>query len=207
MGLGFDMSNFNEDGSDDVYTFGISMPIRMVQYRDSFTWSKYSHHLFPNVLPKMRISGMNNVDDFFHQHMIEFLQTDIDGSVDFLLNAITCSPLFKTPFTTVVLDGFLLLMKGLSSMNRLLFPSLFFGLGVTNSAAKPDYVVPTGDDDSLYDSHSSGKLIVILINEALLSRKQQLCQKCKPRKSMKHCSQGSSTRVKNVNTGNHTLIS
>ncbi len=28
---------FNEDGSDDVYTFGISMPIRMVQYRDSFT--------------------------------------------------------------------------------------------------------------------------------------------------------------------------
>ncbi len=32
MGLGFDMSNFNEDGSGDVYTFGISMPIRMVQY-------------------------------------------------------------------------------------------------------------------------------------------------------------------------------
>ncbi len=30
MGLGFDMSNFNEDGSGDVYTFGISMPIHMV---------------------------------------------------------------------------------------------------------------------------------------------------------------------------------
>jgi hypothetical protein len=40
MGLGFDMSNFNEDGSDDVYTISISMPIRMVQYCDSFTWSK-----------------------------------------------------------------------------------------------------------------------------------------------------------------------
>ncbi len=39
IGLGFDMSNFNEDSSDDVYTFGINMPIRMVQYRDSFTWS------------------------------------------------------------------------------------------------------------------------------------------------------------------------
>jgi hypothetical protein len=37
MGLGFDMSNFNEDGSSDVYTFGISIPIRMVRYRDSFT--------------------------------------------------------------------------------------------------------------------------------------------------------------------------
>ncbi len=42
MGLGFDMSNFNEDSSGDVYTFGISMPIRMVQYCDSFTWSKFS---------------------------------------------------------------------------------------------------------------------------------------------------------------------
>ena len=37
MGLGFDMSNFNEDSSGDVYTFGISMPICIVQYCDSFT--------------------------------------------------------------------------------------------------------------------------------------------------------------------------
>ncbi len=81
IGLGFDMSNFNEDGSDDVYTFGITMPIRMVQYRDSFTWSKYSHRLFPNDLPKMKILDMNNVDDLFRQNMIELLQTDIDGSV------------------------------------------------------------------------------------------------------------------------------
>ncbi len=52
MGLGFDMSNFkNEDSLGDVYTFGISMPICMVQYRDSFTWSKYSRRLFPNDLP------------------------------------------------------------------------------------------------------------------------------------------------------------
>jgi hypothetical protein len=52
MGLSFDISNFNEDGSGDVYTFGISMPIRKVQYHDSFTWSKYSRRLFPNDLPK-----------------------------------------------------------------------------------------------------------------------------------------------------------
>jgi hypothetical protein len=96
MGLGFDMSNFNEDGSDDVYTFGISMPICMVQYPDSFTWSNYSHCLFPNDQPKMTISEMNNVDDLFHQNMIEFLQTDIDGSVDFLLNAITIQSLENT---------------------------------------------------------------------------------------------------------------
>jgi hypothetical protein len=96
MGLGFDMSNFNEDGSDDVYTFGISMPICMVQYPDSFTWSKYSHHLFPNDLSKMMILEMNNVDDLFHQNMTEFLQTDIDGSVDFLLSAITIQTLEKS---------------------------------------------------------------------------------------------------------------
>ncbi len=78
MGLGFDMSNFNEDSSGDVYTFGMSMPIRIVQYHDSFTWSKYSRHLFPNDLPndfsKMMISEKNNVDDLFRQNMTEFLQ-------------------------------------------------------------------------------------------------------------------------------------
>ncbi len=36
-----------------------------------------------------------------------------------------CSPLFKTPFTIVVLDGFLLSMKGLSSTKRLPFLSFF----------------------------------------------------------------------------------
>jgi hypothetical protein len=88
MGLGFDMCNFNEDGSGDVYTFGISMPIRMIQYRDSFTWSKYSRCLFPNNLSRT-ISKINNIDELFHQNMTESLQSDIDGSVDFLLNAIT----------------------------------------------------------------------------------------------------------------------
>jgi hypothetical protein len=68
----------------------------MVQYCDSFAWSKYSRCLFPNDLPKMTILEMNNVDDLFRQNMIEFLQTDIDGSVDFLLNAITIQSLENT---------------------------------------------------------------------------------------------------------------
>ncbi len=38
---------------------------------------------------------MNNVDELFCQNMTEFLQTDIDGSVDFLLNAITIQSLEK----------------------------------------------------------------------------------------------------------------
>ena len=40
---------------------------------------------------------------------------------------------------------------------------IFFGLGVTNNAAKPDWVVPTRDDGSLYEGRSSGELIVIKI--------------------------------------------
>ncbi len=49
---------------------------------------------------------MNNVDDLFCQNMTEFLQTDIDGSVDFLLNAITIQSLGKylTTFYAPPLD-------------------------------------------------------------------------------------------------------
>jgi hypothetical protein len=78
-----------------------------------------------------------------------------------------------------MLDGFLSLMKGLSSMNRFPFPSFFFGLGETNDATKPYCILPTGDDGSSNEGCSSSKLIVIQINETLLSWKQQSCQKCK----------------------------
>ncbi len=53
---------------------------------------------------------------------------------------------------------------------------LFFGLGVTNDAAKPNCILPIGDNGSSYDDRSSGKLIVITINETQLSWKQQSCQ-------------------------------
>jgi hypothetical protein len=41
------------------------------------------------------ILKMNNVDELFCQNMTEFLQTDIDGSVEFLLNTITIQSLEK----------------------------------------------------------------------------------------------------------------
>jgi hypothetical protein len=52
------------------------------------------------------ISEKNNVDDLFRQNMTEFLQTDIDGSVNFLLNAITIQSLEKylKNFCTLPLD-------------------------------------------------------------------------------------------------------
>jgi hypothetical protein len=58
---------------------------------------------------------------------------------------------------------------------------------LTNDAAKPDCIRPTGDDGSSYEGRFPGELIIIKINETLLARKQ--------------------THVKNANTGNHTLIS
>ncbi len=99
-----------------------------------------------------------------------------------------CSPLFETPFATVVLNGFLLSsMKGSSLVNWLPFPSFFFWLGVTNNAAKPDCILPTGT--------------MVLCMRVAHPASSSLS------KSMKHCSHGSSNCVKNVNTGNHTLIS
>ena len=50
---------------------------------------------------------------------------------------------------------------------------------MTNSAAKLNCVLTIGDDGSLNEGRSSGEIIVIEINETLLSRKQQMCQKCK----------------------------
>jgi hypothetical protein len=93
-GLVFDISTFNEDGLGDLFTFGMSMPIHMVQYQDSFSWSKYSHCLF-SIDPSRTILEMNNVHELFYQNMTEFLQTDIDGSLDFLLNEITVESLEK----------------------------------------------------------------------------------------------------------------
>jgi hypothetical protein len=69
--------------------------------------------------------------------------------------------LLKTPITAVMLDGFLLSMKGSLSTARSLFPSVFFGLGVTIEAAKPDCVLPIGDDGSLYKDCASGNLIIM----------------------------------------------
>ncbi len=93
-----------------------------------------------------------------------------------------CSPLFKTFFTTVVLNGFLLLMKGLSSTNRLPFPSFF--LDLMWQAMLPS---PTA---SFQQGTMVLRMTVVALASSLLF------------KSMKHCSQGSSNRVKNSNTRN-----
>jgi hypothetical protein len=99
MSLGFDMSNFNAGGSDDVFTFGICKPIQIVQFRDAYTWLKYSQCVFPidvlNDFSERMVSEKNNVDELFCQNMTEFLQTDFDGSLDFLASATTIHSIEK----------------------------------------------------------------------------------------------------------------
>jgi hypothetical protein len=63
-----------------------------------------------------------------------------------------------------MLDGFLSSMKGLSSTNWSPSPLFFLGLGVMNDTAKPNCILPIGDDGSSNEGRSSSKLIVIKIN-------------------------------------------
>ncbi len=50
-------------------------------------------------------------------------------------------------------------------INKLVTISMvFFGLGVMSNAAKPNCILPIGDDGSLNGGRSSGELIVIKIN-------------------------------------------
>ena len=55
-------------------------------------------------------------------------------------------------------------MEGLSSTNWSPSPWFFFGLGVMNGAAKPDCILPIGDDGSLNGGCSFGELIIIEFN-------------------------------------------
>jgi hypothetical protein len=50
---------------------------------------------------------------------------------------------------------------GLSATNNAAKPNCILPRGDDGNASKPDCVVPTGDDGSLYEGHSSDELIVI----------------------------------------------
>jgi hypothetical protein len=105
-GLDFNISSFSQNGLDDLFTIGTSKPVSIVQYWDSFSWAKYCHCLLPFDLSRMTI-GNNSLHETFHQSMIEFLQTDIDGSLGFPLNPVIIDQLEKylKTFYTPPLDN------------------------------------------------------------------------------------------------------
>jgi hypothetical protein len=114
-------------------------------------WNKLMLTIVQNTFYSRHTRWLPRVDEKFV----------IDNSVAVSIHFFGLGPLLKTPITAVVLDGFLSLMKGSSSTAQLPFPSIFFGLGVRIKAAKPDCVLPIGDDGSSYKNCSSGELIVM----------------------------------------------
>jgi hypothetical protein len=105
----------------------------------------------------------------------------------FFATVVLDGPLFETPFATVVLNGFLLLIKGSSSTNRLPFPSFFLDLVWQTMLPSP--------------TASFQQETIVLCMRVVPLASSSLS------KSMKHRSHESRNRVKNVNTGNQTLIS
>ncbi len=97
-----------------------------------------------------------------------------------------CSPLFKTPFATVVLNDFLLSMKGSSSTNQSPSPSFF--------------------SDLVWQTMLPNLIAIFLWGTMVLRMRVDPLASSLLLKSMKHCSQGSRNCVKNANTSNHTLI-
>jgi hypothetical protein len=69
----------------------------------------------------------------------------------------------NTPFNR--LARWLPLINERFVINKLVTISMvFFGLGVVNDAAKPNCILPIGDDGSLNGGRPSGKLVIIKIN-------------------------------------------
>jgi hypothetical protein len=69
--------------------------------------------VFLDDFSERMISEMNNVDELFCQNMTDFLQTDTDGSLDYLLSATTIQTIEKylETFYTPPLD-----IDGISSI-------------------------------------------------------------------------------------------
>jgi hypothetical protein len=81
--LDFDTSLFNKD--DDCFSFDINTPIPMVQYRDSYTWGKYCQRFMELDFHRERQVN-NNLHGSFRSSMINFLQTDIAGTLTYSMN-------------------------------------------------------------------------------------------------------------------------
>ncbi len=99
-----------------------------------------------------------------------------------------CSPSFGAPFTSVVLDCFLLSMKGLSSMNWSLFPLFFFTWCDKRCCQSQLDCSNRGHWffvwwSLLRQAHCYQKSMYI----TQLSWKQQSCQKCKHKQSQFDC--------------------
>jgi hypothetical protein len=78
--MGFDVTQLTQDMEQSLLKIKTNMPIPRLVYGDAFQWAKYSHHILPSNLD---FTSHNKAG--FHQtfwnSLIEFLCTDLDGSL------------------------------------------------------------------------------------------------------------------------------
>jgi hypothetical protein len=88
----FDVTQLTQDEEQRLFTIKTDMPIPMLVYGDSFQWEKYGHHILP---PSLDLTSLNkgSLHQTFHNSLIEFLRTDLDGDLSSTLNPLTASRL------------------------------------------------------------------------------------------------------------------
>jgi hypothetical protein len=90
LALGFDKSQFDEDGRG--FTLSTMHPICIVQYHDLYTWAKYCQRLFPFNLSQVTNTGLH---ESFRKIMIEFLQTNINQYSSYSVDQVILDKLQK----------------------------------------------------------------------------------------------------------------
>jgi hypothetical protein len=166
--------------------FHINLYVFYIQTEIPNGTNKFNHVkrsvVFQNELLTIPHGRINHLCCHWNKRMLTIVQNTFYSQRTWWLPLVNDIHFFQTwtiaqnTFYSCPAHGFLSSMKGLSLTTWSLFSSFFFGLGVTNDAAKPNCVLPIGEDGSSYDDLSSGKLTVININETQLSWKKQLCQ-------------------------------
>jgi hypothetical protein len=87
--MGFEVTQLTQDEEQSIKT---DMPIPMFIDGDSFQWAKYGHHTLPSSQDWTN-HNKGSLHQTFWNSLIEFLHTDLDGNLSFLLNPLTASRL------------------------------------------------------------------------------------------------------------------
>jgi hypothetical protein len=88
--IGFDVKQLTRDMEQRLFTIKTNMSIPMSVYGDFFQWEKHGHHILPLNLLLTRKNKVG-LHQTFCGSLIEFLHTDLDGNLSFILNPLTAS--------------------------------------------------------------------------------------------------------------------
>jgi hypothetical protein len=79
--MGFEVTQMTQDMEQSLFTIKTNMPIPMLVYgEDAFQWAKYGHHILPSNLD-LTSHNKTGLHQTFRNSFIEFLCTDLDGSL------------------------------------------------------------------------------------------------------------------------------